>query len=189
MLHSSRALADVVIRVHVLSILVILLTVVLKKNWRDGGKKALSDVRLLIFTFFFCPFPPLSNYEWTISCHKVKKSGTGALGCLSIGCLSLFPTQFVIKVSRQLRGISVLLTLFDLPHKKCGALARLCSNGARSPEATNIWPRATENIFVVARPGDWLVLVSWFDSQKKKMLFNRACVDIQRSFHVNLRVT
>ena len=31
MLHSSRALADVVIRVHVLSILVILLTVVLKK--------------------------------------------------------------------------------------------------------------------------------------------------------------
>ena len=39
-------------------------------------------------------------------------------------------------------------------------VARLCSNGARSPEATNIWPRATENIFLVARPGDWLVLVS-----------------------------
>ena len=37
---------------------------------------------------------------------------------------------------------------------------RLCSNGARSPEATNIWPRATENIFLVARPGDLLVLVS-----------------------------
>ena len=39
-------------------------------------------------------------------------------------------------------------------------LSRLCSNGARSPEVTNIWPQATENIFLVARPGDWLVLVS-----------------------------
>ena len=39
-------------------------------------------------------------------------------------------------------------------------VARLCSNGARSPKATNIWPRATENIFLVARLGDLLVLVS-----------------------------
>ena len=45
---------------------------------------------------------------------------------------------------------------------------RLCSNGARSPEATNIWPRATENIFVVARPGDLLVLVSCFTVNKQK---------------------
>jgi len=37
---------------------------------------------------------------------------------------------------------------------------RLCSKSAQSPEATNIWPRATKNIFLVARPGDLLVLVS-----------------------------
>ena len=43
---------------------------------------------------------------------------------------------------------------------KARLISRLCSNGARSPEATNIWPRATENIFLVARPGDRLVLVS-----------------------------
>ena len=49
---------------------------------------------------------------------------------------------------------------YDKLDKKCTCTARLCSNGARSLEATNIWPRATQNIFLVARPGDWLVLVS-----------------------------
>ena len=37
--------------------------------------------------------------------------------------------------------------------------SRLCSNGARSPEATNIWPQATENI--------WLVLVYSFADSKE----------------------
>ena len=77
MLHSSRALADVVIRVHVLSILVILLTVVLKKNWRDGGKKALSDVRLLIFTFFFfalsLPYPIMNEQFHVTKWKKVEQ--------------------------------------------------------------------------------------------------------------------
>ena len=50
------------------------------------------------------------------------------------------------------------IALFLFKRKK--TKARLCSNGARSPETTNIWPRATENIFLVARSGDWLVLVS-----------------------------
>ena len=40
--------------------------------------------------------------------------------------------------------------------------SRLCSNGAQSPEATNTWPQATENILQVARPGDILVLVACF---------------------------
>ena len=47
-------------------------------------------------------------------------------------------------------------------------ISRLCSNGAQWPEATNIWPQATENIFLVARPGAWLVLVSGFTVKKKK---------------------
>ena len=51
--------------------------------------------------------------------------------------------------------LSVSLVTGCKPHT-----SRLCSNGARSPEATNIWLRATENIFLVARPGDLLVLVS-----------------------------
>ena len=51
-------------------------------------------------------------------------------------------------------------TSFEYIVKHPKEVTRLCSNGARSPEATNIWPRATENIFLVARPGDWLVLVS-----------------------------
>ena len=34
------------------------------------------------------------------------------------------------------------------------------SYGARSPEATKAWPRATENIIQVTQPGDMLVLVS-----------------------------
>ena len=68
---------------------------------------------------------------------------------------------------------------------------RLCSNGTLLPEATNIWPWATENIFLVAQPGDLLMLVSRFTvkNTKKEMLFNRAGVDIQRSFHVNSRIT
>ena len=51
---------------------------------------------------------------------------------------------------------------------KLGSTSRLCSNGTQSLEVTNIWPRATENIFLVARLGDWLVLVSWFTVKKKK---------------------
>ena len=56
--------------------------------------------------------------------------------------------------------ISGLQSPDDLFQSRNHILSRLCSNGARSPEATNIWPRATENIFLVAGPGDLLVLVS-----------------------------
>ena len=45
---------------------------------------------------------------------------------------------------------------------------RLFSNGARSPEATNIWTWATEKIFLVARLGDLLVFFSWFTVKKQK---------------------
>ena len=47
---------------------------------------------------------------------------------------------------------------------------RLCSNGARSPEATNIWPRATENI-LAGRPAHVGFLIY---SQKAK----RKCCSI-----------
>ena len=60
---------------------------------------------------------------------------------------------------------------------------RLCSNGTRAPEATNIWPRATENIFFC-----WCWFLDLQSKSKKKMLFNQARVDVQRSFHVNLHV-
>ena len=63
---------------------------------------------------------------------------------------------------------------------------RLCSNGVRSPEASNIWPWATENIFLHGRPAGQPVGVA---KSKKKMLFNRERVDIQRSFRMNSHVT
>ena len=37
---------------------------------------------------------------------------------------------------------------------------RLCSNGARSPEATNIWFRASEKNYPVARPGTLAYCIS-----------------------------
>ena len=61
--------------------------------------------------------------------------------------------------------------------------ARLCSNGARSPEVTNIWLWATEKL-----PAGVGFLI-YSQKKKKKMFFNRARVDIQRSFHVNSHVT
>ena len=72
---------------------------------------------------------------------------------------------------------SFTVTLHQGSHFGKTTHTRLCSNGTRSPEATNIWPRATENIFLVARPGDWLVLVSWFTVKKKK----RKCCSIGRA--------
>ena len=49
--------------------------------------------------------------------------------------------------------LKISCTFTDKTHLNCNAQesvwnrkgqgARLCSNGARSPEATNIWPRAT----------------------------------------------
>ena len=43
--------------------------------------------------------------------------------------------------------------------------------GARSPEATKTWPRATENIVQVIQPGDMLVLIS--SSQKARIYYLR----------------
>ena len=40
------------------------------------------------------------------------------------------------------------------------ALPRLCSNGARSPEATNIWFRANEKNYPVAQPGTLACCIS-----------------------------
>ena len=48
----------------------------------------------------------------------------------------------------------------ETANRRVNAYARLCSNGTRWSEATNIWPRATENIFLVVRLGDLLVFVS-----------------------------
>ena len=42
--------------------------------------------------------------------------------------------------------------------------------GARSPEATKTWPRATENIVQVIQPGDMLVLISSFKVKKLEFL-------------------
>ena len=44
------------------------------------------------------------------------------------------------------------------------------SYGARSPEATKAWPRATENIVQVTQPGDVLVLVSWYKVKKLEFI-------------------
>ena len=43
--------------------------------------------------------------------------------------------------------------------------------GARSPEETKTWPRATENIVQVIQPGDMLVLIS--SSQKARIYYLR----------------
>ena len=59
--------------------------------------------------------------------------------------------------------MTILVPLRMIPRvviRVSSCFTRLCSNGAWSPEATNIWPQATENIFLVARAGDLLVLVS-----------------------------
>ena len=49
-------------------------------------------------------------------------------------------------------------------------IQRLCCNGARSPEATNTWPRVTENIFQVVRPGDGFLIYSQKARLSKKAL-------------------
>ena len=100
---------------------------------------------------------------------------------------------FFIKTTQWSKTFSTLRIMYSspcYPEKKTHTFlsrinkiiknnSSLCSNGTRSPEATNIWPRAT----------CWCWFLDLQSKSKKKMLFNGACVGMQRSFHVNSRVT
>ena len=71
---------------------------------------------------------------------------------------------FWVKIWDQLRKNIPRYDPVKRPSSKCNSIidlkARLCSNGARSPEATNIWFRANEKNYPVARLGTLACCIS-----------------------------
>ena len=96
----------------------------------------------LVFLTFPYPVPLPKNCVIFIGCNFESRASQVGLQKQKIDTASAKEE----KVSLQLRGRQ---------SQGCAL-----SFGARSPEATKTWPRATENIFQVTQAGDMLVLVS-----------------------------
>ena len=65
---------------------------------------------------------------------------------------------FIFSVLSDKGKVPVCQLLYKF--NNCDLCPRLCSNGALSPEATNIWLRASEESYPVARPGTHTYCIS-----------------------------
>ena len=110
-----------------------------------------------------------TNYviSCTLACGSYEISLLTSMNCVNLyKFVASFPCDFRVSRTPDLlwqfreKGAAYMLVFmvlfFFFPVLSCALqCTRLCSNGARSPEATNIWPRATE-IFLRAQP--WMYL-------------------------------